>query len=93
MDLRPLAPDRIDAELIEDTLRTPGYALIEKRIREEAARKVRSLIDHGQEVDRTRGMVQGLELALDIPRIISREGRGEQTAKQPRNRRGNARKD
>lgn len=69
----PADLDQLDAEHIDDTVRTPGYALIQGRIAEETSRRVRALIDGGEEPDKTRGIILGLELALKIPGIISAE--------------------
>jgi hypothetical protein len=68
--------DRLDSEFIEETLRTPGWALIAKRIREEHARRVRLLIEGDGCGDKTRGMILALELALKVPEIIATEARG-----------------
>lgn len=73
--------DRLDAELIEETLCTPGWALIAKRIRDEHARRVRELINGEGHGDKTRGMILALEMVLKIPEIITNEGRGKRTAR------------
>jgi hypothetical protein len=67
--------DKLDAEHIDAVLRSPGWALIEGRMKEEAHRKVRSLIDSGSEVELTRGFIRGLETAIKIPKIIAEETR------------------
>jgi hypothetical protein len=73
--------DPLVSDHIEETLRTPGWPLIATRIREEAARRIRALIDSGADGDKTRGMIHGLELALKIPEIIAAECRGKASTK------------
>jgi hypothetical protein len=67
--------DKHDAEAIEAMLLSPGWSLYLQRLKEEAHRKVRHLIEHEDDTDRTRGFILGLETAMRIPKIIAEEAR------------------
>lgn len=80
----PAELDHHDAEHIDDTVRTPGYTLIQQRIRDDIAKRVRALIDDGEDVPKERGMILGMELALRIPGIIAAEAKATKRKKDGR---------
>ena len=76
--------DLHDSELIEDTLRSPGYALIAGRIQKAVDRDLGELVTNRHEPDlmnEIRGRIIGMRLALQIPKHIAEESRGKSPKK------------
>lgn len=68
--------DGVDAEHIRQTAETFGWQLIRERLLRTVAGKVEELkrpLDAIQTAT-ARGMIEGLELALNVPRILEAEG-------------------
>lgn len=71
--------DGIDAQHVGETLDTRGWRLIDARIRKTVDGKMRDLVRPSDQVATAhlRGFIEGLELALKVPDILIREGRGD----------------
>lgn len=69
--------DLVDAELIEETLRSRGWQLIEQRIAETVAAQMRALIQPQTEIETAtlRGLISGLQLAVSVPKILKNEAK------------------
>lgn len=70
-------PDLLDAELIEEMLRSRGWQLTEQRIKETVSTKLRALIQPQSEIETAtvRGFIAGLELAAGVPKILQKEAK------------------
>lgn len=69
-------PDSIDAENIDAMLQTSAWQLYSGRLARELELRMNELVQPLSEADtaRIRGEIKSLRLALDMPRLIMREG-------------------
>lgn len=69
--------DSLDAERVEETIRTPGWQLIGERIAVELQRHRLALENPQTEAETAtlRGRIAGLKTALEVPGILMREGK------------------
>ena len=69
--------DGIDAEHVRQTCESPGWQLIRQRIERTTSLKVTELLQPLDPVKtaKVRGMIEALNLALDIPRILQQEAK------------------
>lgn len=67
----------MDAEYIEEMLRSPGWKLFRQRLAETQGAKVREIIldQPTEKTERIRGFLQAIETVLQIPEIIMSESR------------------
>ena len=73
--------DRLDADMIESAVLSPGYDLIRSRVLRAIDSKTRELVEHRlNEFDtaQLRGEILGLRLAVQIPKIVADECRAKE---------------
>jgi hypothetical protein len=76
--------DPIDREHLEQVLASRGYQLIQTRMKEAAASKLRALrldSDH-YETGKLRGFLEGMQAALAIPEVLLQESTPKVKAKE-----------
>lgn len=73
---KPQRLDLVDAELIKETLRSPGWQLIKQGLEKMLQSKTRDLIRPQSEIGtaQLRGAIETIETILDVPQIMIREG-------------------
>lgn len=71
--------DRVDSELIRETLQSPGWQLIKRGLEKMLDRKVRDLVRPQTEVETAncRGAIGAIETALEMPQILIQEGKNQ----------------
>ena len=74
---KPPRLDRMDAELIEETIQSPGWQLIQQGMRKMLDRKKNDLVRPQTEMETAsaRGAIAALETALQIPEILMQEAK------------------
>lgn len=68
--------DPVDAELIKETLRSPGWQLIKQGLLNMIRKKTDDLVRPQNEVETAalRGAIEALRSVLSVPEILVREG-------------------
>jgi hypothetical protein len=67
--------DKIDIDQLMATVNSPGYAFIRKRQQDIFASKIREL-RNGDNVERLRGFLDGVERCMEIPEVLRKEAEG-----------------
>jgi hypothetical protein len=69
--------DSVDAEHLDQVLHTRGYQVLAERLRQQRDLQLRALVKPAGETETAykRGMIAGLELALEVPQILKREAK------------------
>lgn len=69
------APDSTELDALSDLLRSPGYALFQRRIEKELERRSRELEQPFDQVNTAdcRGYIRALRVVLRIPEILQTE--------------------
>lgn len=69
--------DQVDAELIRETLQSPGWQLIKRGIENTLNQKVRDLVRPHTEVETAnlRGEIAAIESVLALPGILIQKGK------------------
>lgn len=75
--MRKPKPDRVDAELVEELVVSPGWALVRQRMLAIRTNHAAALVGDRTESETAtlRGQVRGIDQALMVPELIIREGR------------------
>jgi hypothetical protein len=69
--------DLVDAELIDEMLHSPGWQLTAERIAETIGTQMKALVQPQTEIETAtvRGFINGLQLALSVPKILKSEAK------------------